>query len=112
MPTPTICGSDDVSVDVEMLCELSQELPTSPFVATLWRVEKRWFDEDTQPDVVETQVSEAEFASSMPAVFASVQDWLVSRYRLLVAPSSWNPGQTGPGTGMVVFLSGRATPCH
>ncbi|MDD4866103.1 MAG: hypothetical protein PHQ28_02950 [Mycobacterium sp.] len=112
MSTRTLSNSGHTRIDIEMLCELSQDLPHSPFVATLWRVERRWFDEDAQPEIVETQVCEAEFTTSLPAVFPAVDEWLLRGHRLLVAPSAWKAEQAGPGTGMLIFLSGQATPCR
>jgi hypothetical protein len=101
---------DQVAVDIEMMCELARESLASPFVASLFRIETRWFQDDDRPDVIETMVCESRFDSSVPAVFALVDDWLLREHRLRVPAPSWRHGDTGADTGLVFFLTGRALP--
>jgi hypothetical protein len=101
---------DHIAVDVQMMCELSRESPTLPFVASLFRIETRWFADDDRPDVIETRVCEARFDSAVPAVFAAVDDWLLRGHRLRVPAPSWRHGDTGADTGLVFLLFGRALP--
>lgn len=102
--------SDTVAVEVQMMCEVAQEGALEPFVATLYRVESRFWDDDPTPDVVEVEVCEKSWRCALPAVFAAVDAWLLSEHRLRVPVHSWRGGATGPGTGLTVLLTGRAAP--
>jgi hypothetical protein len=102
--------SDQPAVDVNMVCELSQETPGGPFQAALIREETRRWDDDPKPDIVETIVCETELQAAEVDVFAAVNDWLRTVHRLQVPPTSWEPGDTGPGTGVVMLVQGRAAP--
>lgn len=103
---------DHVGVEVQMMCEVSRLTSADQFVATLFRIESRWWDDDPEPDVAETLVCEHEFDVPLPAVFAAVDRWLVQGHRLMVVPASWQIGNTGPGTGLALLLEGRAVPAR
>ncbi|AOS95048.1 MULTISPECIES: hypothetical protein [Mycobacterium avium complex (MAC)] len=90
---------------LSMVCELSQQTTTGPFLATLVREERRFWDDDPDPDVVETIVGAVELRASMPDVFTAVNTWL-AEHGLRVPTSSWQPGDTGPDTGVVILLDG------
>ncbi|AOS94824.1 hypothetical protein AN480_27440 (plasmid) [Mycobacterium intracellulare subsp. chimaera] len=66
---------------------------------------RRW-DDDPVPEVIETIVCEVELAASVSEIFLAVDEWLRAQYQLSVPPSSWQPGDTGPGTGVVILLEG------
>jgi hypothetical protein len=103
-------SADYVAIEVQMTCELARESQAAPFVASLFRVETRWFEDDDKPDVIETTVCEAQFDSTVPAVFAAVDDWLIRGHRVRVPAPSWRHGDTGADTGLVFLLFGRALP--
>lgn len=98
------------SIEVNMKCELSQENSEQPFEATLIREETRYWDDDPEPEIVETIIAETELDAPLPAVFDAVDLWLTTGHHLRMVPSSWRPGITGPSTGYVVLLEGQATP--
>ncbi|MEB3023342.1 MULTISPECIES: hypothetical protein [Mycolicibacter] len=110
--TNTISGAEDDSptVDVTMVCEVSQETPDSPLRAVLTREETRQWSDDPTPDVIETIVSETLLRQPVPDVLAAVDRWLLAVHHLRVAPTSWEPGATGADTGVVLLLQGRAEP--
>lgn len=110
MPTAFSPAPQDAAVEVQMMCEVAQEGVDEPFVATLYRVESRLWDDDPTPDVVEVEVCEKSLQCALPAVFAAVDEWLLSEHRLRVPVHSWRGGATGPGTGLTVLLTGRAAP--
>lgn len=97
------------ATNVKMVCELSQETVDGPFLAALIREETRWWDDDPTPDIVETIVSETTLQVLLPDVFSAVDHWLATTHRLYVLPTSWQSGNTGADTGVVVLLAGRAT---
>ncbi|MDD4865606.1 MAG: hypothetical protein PHQ28_00255 [Mycobacterium sp.] len=100
---------DHPAIEVTMLCELSQVTPEGPFSATLIREETRRWEDDPEPDVVETIVCEVELSAPLTEIFSEVDRWLLARHHLRIVPSSWEPGETGPDAGVVVLLTGRAT---
>ncbi len=110
--TNTISGAEDDSptVEVTMVCEVSQETPDSPLQAALIREETRQWPDDPTPDVIETVVSETLLPQPVPDVMAAVDHWLQAVHHLHVVPTSWEPGSTGPDTGVVLLLQGRAEP--
>jgi hypothetical protein len=110
LPADSGPRNDRPDVDVQMMCELSQESPDGPFQAVLIREETRHWEDDPQPDIVETIVCEVELNAAPPDVFAEVDRWLLTGHRLRVNPATWTPGDTGPGTGVVVLLEARAIP--
>ncbi|OBK40321.1 hypothetical protein A5658_22065 [Mycobacterium sp. 1245111.1] len=98
------------AVQVSMRCELSQETCSSVFTAALIRAEQRFWDEDPEPDLIETIVCEIELDCLLPAVFQAVDQWLYAGHRLCVTPTSWRSGITGPSTGFAVLFEGEAGP--
>lgn len=102
--------SSTVAIEVQMMCEVAQERERGPFVATLYRVESRFWDDDPNPDVVEVEVCEKTLTCALPAVFAAVDEWLLAGHRLRVPAHTWRFGDTRPGTGLTVLLNGRAMP--
>jgi hypothetical protein len=98
------------AVHVSMRCELSQESSSSVFTAALIRAEQRFWDEDPEPDLIETIVCETELDCLLPAVFEAVDQWLYTSHHLCVTPTSWRSGITGPSTGFAVLLEGQAAP--
>lgn len=103
---------DHVGVEVQMMCELSRLLSADQFVATLFRIESRWFDDDPEPDIAETMVCEHEFEAPLPGMFTAVDRWLLHEHRLMVIPTSWQIGNSGPATGLSLLLTGRAVPAR
>lgn len=104
--------TDNVAVHAELAVELYQETTDGPFTAILVRHETRWWDDDPDPDYVDTIVSRSEFATSLPEVFAAVDAWLVTGHRLRVQPHTWRPSDSGPDVGAVLILEGRTVPTH
>lgn len=102
--------SNTVAFEVQMMCEVAQEREGEPFMATLYRVESRFWDDDPNPDVVEVEVCEKALACALPAVFAAVDEWLLAGHRLRVPAHTWRSGNTGSGTGLTALLVGRAMP--
>jgi hypothetical protein len=102
--------NDGPAVQVSMRCELSQESASSVFTAALVRAEQRFWDEDPEPDLIETIVCETELDCLLPAVFEAVDQWLYTSHRLCVTPTSWRSGITGPSTGFTVLLEGQTVP--
>lgn len=100
---------DSPMVAVRMVCELSQETASGSFTAALIREETRYWDDDPKPDIIESIVSETEIHALLPDVFSAVDHWLATTYRLRVLPTTWQSGNTGADTGLVVLLQGRAT---
>lgn len=90
------------AVQVSMRCELSQETCSSVFTAALIRAEQRFWDEDPEPDLIETIVCENELDCLLPAVFQAVDQWLYAGHRLCVTPTRGAPASPGPA---------RASPC-
>lgn len=78
------------------------------FQVTLVREDRAWFDDDPTPDITEDVVCEREFAVSLPALFAAVDEWLFAGHKLLVLPHSWTPYASGPDAGVALLLEGRA----
>lgn len=110
MMTQNYAPDTSVAVEVQMMCEVAQERVGEPFMATLYRVESRFWDDDPNPDVVEVEVCEKALVCALPAVFAAVDEWLLAGHRLRVPAHTWRSGGTGPGTGLTVLLTGRAVP--
>ncbi|WP_156751600.1 hypothetical protein [Mycobacterium sp. 1245111.1] len=102
----------DVDVTVTMKCEVYQEEPQGCFCATLIREETRFWDDDPDPDIVETIVCETQLHCSVPEVFTAVDEWLIQGHHLTALPESWKSGDTGPGTGVVLLLFAQLLPSH
>lgn len=98
------------ALDVNIVCELSQETFDGPFSVALIREETRWWDDDPTPDIIETIVGETELRVFLPDVFSAVDHWLANTHHLHVLPTTWTSGNTGADTGVVVLLAGRTTP--
>lgn len=99
------------AVDVQMVCELSQEIENGPFQAVLVREETLHWEDDPQPDIVENVIGKVELHCTLPDVFAEVDQWLLTGHHLRVQPATWTPGDTGPDSGVVVLLEARASAC-
>ncbi|MDM3930319.1 MULTISPECIES: hypothetical protein [Mycobacterium avium complex (MAC)] len=110
-PSEPAQSSTSPAVDVQMVCELSQETANGPFQAVLVREETRHWEDDPVPDIVENVVGKVELHCALPDVFAEVDRWLLAGHHLRVQPATWTPGDTGPDSGVVVLLEARASAC-
>ncbi|PBA69043.1 hypothetical protein CKJ76_24675 [Mycobacterium avium] len=72
--------SDRPTVDIAMICELSQEHHDSPFRATLVHEETRHWDDDPDPDVIDTIICTTEIPCHWRDVFAAINQWLHTTY--------------------------------
>lgn len=104
--------ADYVAVDTQMTVTVTLAVTGGYFTAVLLREDRRWFDDDPTPEVVERIVCEREFATPLPAVFAAVDEWLFRGHKLRVLPHSWTPCDAGPDVGVALLLEGRAVPVH
>lgn len=102
----------NVDVTVTMKCEVYQEEPRGCFFVTLIREETRYWDDDPNPDIVETIVCETQLNCSVPEVFIAVDEWLIRGHHLTASPESWKSGDTGPGTGVVLLLFAQLLPSY
>jgi hypothetical protein len=102
--------NEHVAVEIEMMCELARETQAKPFVATLFEIETRWFEDDLEPEVTEKMVCEALFACPIALIFTEIDAWLRRQYRLRVVPNSWQSGGNCAAAGLVLLMTGRAVP--
>lgn len=91
-----------------MRCELWQESTEGPFTAALFRQETHWWDDESE--VIDKIISTTEVSAPLTGIYDELERWLRAEYHLRVIPSSWESGETGPDTGVVVLMEATCAP--
>ena len=100
---------DTVVTSTQMWVEVSQATERT-FEVTLIRRDHRFYDDDPDPDLIETTVCERTITASLPAMFAAVDGWLINEHRLRVLPHSWRALSCQTGTDLL--LEAHALPAQ
>lgn len=103
---------DHVAVETTWHAQITLPAVGNPFHACLIREDRRWFDDDPNPDIAEQIVCERDFSTPLPTVWAAIDQWLFTGHKLRVLPHSWAPCEAGNDVGCALLLEGRAVPVH
>lgn len=103
-------ATEGVAIDVRMVVTASKEPGARVFRVALVRCEHRYWDDDPEPDVIETRIAETTFSCSLPALFDAVDSWLREGYQLRALPHSWQVSASDAPVGCEVLLVADALP--